>query len=192
MIKLKNIFISIFLVLVASNALSQAATQNSAPNKILSKEQKELIQARSIAGTYQELLRTAVAALQSLGYEEIKADSGVGLVTGRLPEEDLSASTAARTAGAIASAFTFGIVGDDDKTTVRSRDITILVTSAGSKNCKVKISLKQTTVTQTDNWVSSSKKDVSDLTDTPKAYEDIFIEISNQYAAAIAPEKRTP
>ena len=128
-----------------------------------------MIQVRSITGTYQELLRATVAALHSLGYEEIKADSGVGLVTASLPEEDLSASTAARTAGAIASAFTFGIVGDDDKTTVGSRDITILVTSAGSKNCKVKISLKQTTVTETDNWVSSSKKDVSDLTDRPKA-----------------------
>ena len=137
--------------------------------KIRSKEQKDLIQVRSITGTYQELLRATVAALHSLGYEEIKADSGVGLVTASLPEEDLSASTAARTAGAIASAFTFGIVGDDDKTTVGSRDITILVTSAGSKNCKVKISLKQTTVTETDNWVSSSKKDVSDLTDRPKA-----------------------
>lgn len=192
MIKLNNIFISIFLIFVASNALSQAAGQNSVPNKILSKEQKELIQARSIAGTYQELLRATVAALHSLGYEEIKADSGVGLVTGSLPEEDLSASTAARTAGAIASAFTFGIVGDDDKSTVRSRDITILVTSSGSKNCKVKISLKQTTVTETDNWVSTSKKEVSDLTDTPKAYDDIFNEISNQYASDFAPDKRTP
>ena len=114
------------------------------------------------------------------------------MVTASLPEEDLSSSTAARTAGAIASAFTFGIVGDDDKTTVRSRDITILVTSAGSKNCKVKISLKQTTVTETDNWVSTSKKEVSDLTDTPKAYDDIFNEISNQYASDFAPDKRAP
>ena len=41
-----------------------------------------MIPVRRIAGTYQELLRATVAALHSLGYEEIKADSGVGLVTG--------------------------------------------------------------------------------------------------------------
>ena len=190
--KLNRRIIVICFIFVASNALSQGAVQSNVPKKILTKEQKDSIQVRSIAGTYQELLRATVAALHSLGYEEIKADSGVGLVTASLPEEDLSSSTAARTAGAIASAFTFGIVGDDDKTTVRSRDITILVTSAGSKNCKVKISLKQTTVTETDNWVSTSKKEVSDLTDTPKAYDDIFNEISNQYASDFAPDKRAP
>jgi len=183
---MKNFKVSLVLLsllFVGSNALSQSSKEEPTPKKILTKEQKDLIQVRTLEGAYQELLRAAVGALHSLGYEEIKADSGVGLITAGLPAEDLSASTATRTVGALASAFTLGIVGNDDKTTVRTRDVTILVSSSGPKSCKVKITLKQTTTTETDNWVSSVKKDINDLTDTPKAYEDIFKEISNQYAS---------
>ena len=77
--KLNRRIIVICFIFVASNALSQGAVQSNVPKKILTKEQKDSIQVRSIAGTYQELLRATVAALHSLGYEEIKADSGVGL-----------------------------------------------------------------------------------------------------------------
>lgn len=163
--------------------MSQSVDNSAASKKVLTRVQKDSIQIRTFEGNYQDLLKAIVGALHNLGYEEIKADSGVGLITGSLPEEDISDSVAARTAGAVASALTLGIVGNDDKTTVRNRDATILVSSTGPKSAKVKVTLKQTTTTDTENWVSSTKKEVSDLTDTPKAYDDIFKEIASQYGS---------
>ena len=180
--------IKIYLVLllfatIGSNVLSQNAGGSATPKKAISREEKDVIQIRNIESTYQDALKAVVNALDALGYEEINAKSNIGLITATLPEEDLSDSTASRTASALASAFTFGIVGNDDKTTVRTRDITVLVTSIAAKNNKVKITLKQATTTETTNWVSSTKKELSDLTEFPKVYEDIFKEIANQAAS---------
>jgi hypothetical protein len=47
----------------------------------------------------------------------------------------------------------------------------------------VKITLKETVTTNTENWVSSTKNVVSDLTDNPKIYQEIFDEVAKQLSA---------
>jgi len=184
--KILKISLTLLLfILVGSNALAQSAKDNAAPKKTISKAEKDSIQIRRFEGAQQDLLRATAVALNSLGFEDIKTDSFVGQITASQPDEDLSESTAARTVGALASAFTLGIVGNDDKTTTKSISVSILVSKLTAASCNVKIVLKQTITTETANWVSSTKKDISDLTDSPKEYEDIFKEITNQFSLLV-------
>ena len=127
-----------------------------------------------------DISKKIINVLNMKGYEQIKSTSGTGLITASLPEEDLSDSAAARTISSIASAFTFGIVGNDDKTAKRNTDITVIVNSLNSSLQKIRITFKETTTTETQNWVGSTKRIISDLTDRPQAYEDIFNEIQSQ------------
>lgn len=157
-----------------------AQTDKSAPTKTLSRQEKDAIQIKNIEGNYPDVLRAIVGTLNALEYEEIKTDSSIGLIAASLPEEDVSDSTASRVASSVASALTLGIVGNDDQTKTRNRDINILVTSLNNSTHKVKVTFKEVITTATDNWVSSTKKVVSDLTDQPKIYQDFFNEVSKQ------------
>jgi len=184
--KILKISLTLLLfIFVGSNALAQSSKDNASPKKTISKAEKDSIQIRRFEGAQQDLLRATAVALNSLGFEDIKTDSFVGQITASQPDEDLSESTAARTVGALASAFTLGIVGNDDKTTTKSISVSILVSKLTAASCNVKIVLKQTITTETANWVSSTKKDISDLTDSPKEYEDIFKEITNQFSLLV-------
>ena len=165
------------------NAHAQTEKANNAGSKVLSRQDKDAIQIKNIEGNYPDLLRAIVGTLNTLDYEEIKTDSNIGLITASLPEEDVSDSTASRVASSVASAFTLGIVGNDDQTKTRNRDINILVTSLNNASNKVKVTFKEVTTTATDNWVSSSKKVVSDLTDQPKIYQDFFNEVTKQLSS---------
>jgi hypothetical protein len=163
--------------------LAHAQTEKSAATKALSRQEKDAIQIKTIEGNYPDVLRAIVSTLNNLEYEGITTDANVGLIAASLPEEDLSDSTASRTASAVASVLTLGIVGNDDQTKSRTRDINILVTNLASSSNKVKVTFKEVTTTDTDNWVSSSKKVVSDLTDKPKIYQDFFNEVIKQLSS---------
>jgi hypothetical protein len=180
---MKNIkfyLLSLFISVICFNAFAQAGNTNEAPSKISSRVDKDSIQIKNFDGTYQEILKSIINALQTKDYVEIKSDSGIGLITASLPEEDLTASAAARTASAIASVFTLGIIGNDDSASARTRQVTINVNSLNPSLQKIRITIKETTTTQTQNWVSSTKRVVTDLTDQPKVYEELFNEIKLQ------------
>ena len=180
---MKNIkfyLLSLFISVVCFNAFAQAGNITEAPSKISSRVDKDSIQIKNFDGTYQEILKSIINALQTKDYVEIKSDSGIGLITASLPEEDLTASAAARTASAIASVFTLGIIGNDDSASARTRQVTINVNSLNPTLQKIRITIKETTTTQTQNWVSSTKRVVTDLTDQPKVYEELFNEIKLQ------------
>lgn len=175
---------SLLCVCMASAwTLAQAQTDKTAATKVLSRQEKDAIQIKTIEGNYPDVLRTIVGTLNTLEYEEIKTDSNIGLITSSLPEEDVSDSTASRVASSVASAFTLGIVGNDDQTKTRNRDINILVTNLNNASSKVKVTFKEVITTATDNWVSSTKKVVSDLTDQPKIYQDFFNEVTKQLSS---------
>lgn len=181
---LKTIVTSLFCVCMASTwSYAQAQTDKSTSTKALSRQEKDAIQIKNIEGNDPDVLRAIVGNLNTLEYEEIKTDSTIGLITASLPEEDVSDSTASRVASSVASALTLGIVGNDDQTKTRNRDINILVTSLNNSSNKVKITFKEVTTTATDNWVSSTKKVVSDLTDQPKIYQDFFNEVTKQLSS---------
>ena len=181
---LKSIVSSLLcLCMLSSWTLATAQTDKSAATKALSRQEKEALQIKTIEGNYPDVLRAIVGALNTLEYEEIKTDSNIGLITASLPEEDVSDSTASRIASSLASALTLGIVGNDDQTKTRKRDINILVTNLNNSSNKVKVTFKEVTTTATDNWVSSTKKVVSDLTDQPKIYQDFFNEITKQLSS---------
>jgi len=179
--------VSILLCVCFASLLTHAHAQtdkaNNAASKALSRQEKDAIQIKTIEGNYPDVLRAIVSTLNNLEYEGITTDANVGLITASLPEEDLSDSTASRTASAVASVLTLGIVGNDDQTKSRTRDINILVTNLASSSNKVKVTFKEVTTTDTDNWVSSSKKVVSDLTDKPKIYQDFFNEVIKQLSS---------
>ena len=180
---MKNIkfyLLSLFISVICFNAFAQAGNITEAPSKISSRVDKDSIQIKNFDGTYQEILKSIINALQTKDYVEIKSDSGIGLITASLPEEDLTASAAARTASAIASVFTLGIIGNDDSASARTRQVTINVNSLNPSLQKIRITIKETTTTQTQNWVSSTKRVVTDLTDQPKVYEELFNEIKLQ------------
>jgi len=178
--KFKFYLMTILMAVVCSNAYAQISKTNEVPPKTLSKLDKDSIQIKNLEGAYQDTLKAIINVLNMKGYEQIKSTSGTGLITASLPEEDLSDSAAARTISSIASAFTFGIVGNDDKTAKRNTDITVIVNSLNSSLQKIRITFKETTTTETQNWVGSTKRIISDLTDRPQAYEDIFNEIQSQ------------
>jgi len=163
------------------HAQNERLTNSSA--KALSKQDKDAIQIKSFEGGYTDVLRAMVATLNSLDYEEIKTDATLGLITGSLPQEDVSDSTASRTASAVVSVFTLGIMGNDDQVKYRNRSVTCLVTKLNVTTSRVKITLKETVTTNTENWVSSTKNVVSDLTDNPKIYQEIFDEVAKQLSA---------
>ena len=179
--------VSILLCVCFASLLTHAHAQtdkaNNAASKALSRQEKDAIQIKTIEGNYPDVLRAIVSTLNNLEYEGITTDANVGLIAASLPEEDLSDSTASRTASAVASVLTLGIVGNDDQTKSRTRDINILVTNLASSSNKVKVTFKEVTTTDTDNWVSSSKKVVSDLTDKPKIYQDFFNEVIKQLSS---------
>jgi hypothetical protein len=184
---MKNIkfyLLSLFISVICFNAFAQAGNITEAPSKISSRVDKDSIQIKNFDGTYQEILKSIINALQTKDYVEIKSDSGIGLITASLPEEDLTASAAARTASAIASVFTLGIIGNDDSASARTRQVTINVNSLNPTLQKIRITIKETTTTQTQNWVSSTKRVVTDLTDQPKVYEELFNEIKLQLNVA--------
>ena len=181
---LKTIVTSMLCVCMASTWIcAQAQTDKTTATKVLSRQEKDAIQIKNIEGNYPDVLRAIVGTLNALEYEEIKTDSNIGLITASLPEEDVSDSTASRVASSVASALTLGIVGNDDQTKTRNRDINNLVTSFNNSSNKVKITFKEVTTTATDNWVSSTKKVVSDLTDQPKIYQDFFNEVNKQLSS---------
>lgn len=181
---LKTIVTSLFCACMASTwTYSQAQTDKATATKALSRQEKDAIQIKTIEGNYPDVLRAIVGTLNTLEYEEIKTDSNIGLITASLPEEDVSDSTASRVASSVASALTLGIVGNDDQTKTRNRDINILVTGLNNASNKVKVTFKEVTTTATDNWVSSTKKVVSDLTDQPKIYQDFFNEVTKQLSS---------
>jgi len=144
----------------------------------LSSQAKDAVHIKNIEGNCSDVLRAIVGAFNALAYEASKTDSNIGLIAANLPEEDGSDSTASRVARSVASAFTLGIVGNDDQTKTRHKDIHILVTSLNSSSHQLKLTFKEVTTTVTDNWISSSKKVVSDLTDQPKIYQDFFNEVT--------------
>jgi hypothetical protein len=184
---MKNIkfyLLSLFISVICFNAFAQAGNITEAPSKISSRVDKDSIQIKNFDGTYQEILKSIINALQTKDYVEIKSDSGIGLITASLPEEDLTASAAARTASAIASVFTLGIIGNDDSASARTRQVTINVNSLNPTLQKIRITIKETTTTQTQNWVNSTKRVVTDLTDQPKVYEELFNEIKLQLNVA--------
>jgi len=184
---MKNIkfyLLSLFISVICFNAFAQAGNITEAPSKISSRVDKDSIQIKNFDGTYQEILKSIINALQTKDYVEIKSDSGIGLITASLPEEDLTASAAARTASAIASVFTLGIIGNDDSASARTRQVTINVNSLNPSLQKIRITIKETTTTQTQNWVNSTKRVVTDLTDQPKVYEELFNEIKLQLNVA--------
>ena len=173
-------FFALFVSFTSFHLQAQNERLNNSSSKALSKQDKDAIQIKSYEGSYTDILRSIVATLNALDYEGIKTDSTLGLITASLPEEDISDSTASRTASAVVSVFTLGIVGNDDQVKYRNRGVTFLVTSLSSTTSRVKITLKETVTTNTENWVSSSKNVVSDLTDNPKIYQEIFDEVTKQ------------
>jgi hypothetical protein len=181
---LKTIVSSLLCVCISSVwTLAHAQTEKSAATKALSRQEKDDIQIKVIEGNYPDVLRAIVGTLNAFEYEGIKTDSNIGLITASLPEEDVSDSTASRVASSVASALTLGIVGNDDQTKTRNRDINILVTSLNNSSNKVKVAFKEVTITATDNWVSSTKKVVTDLTDQPKIYQDFFNAVTRQLSS---------
>lgn len=181
--KVKFYLLSLFISVACFNAFAQTGNTTEASSKILSQVDKDSIQIKNLDGTYQEILKSIINALQTKDYVEIKSDSGIGLITASLPEEDLTASAATRTASAIASIFTLGIIGNDDSSSARTRQVTININSLNPSLQKIRITIKETTTAQTQNWVSSTKKVITDLTDQPKVYEELFNEIKKQLNA---------
>ena len=175
--KFKFNLLTVLILFTCCNTYSQISNTNEVVPKTLSKVDKDLIQIKNLEGSYQDILKSIINVLHSKGYEAIKSNLDTGLITASLPQEDLSDSTTSRTISSVASALTFGIVGNDDKTSARTRDITIIMNSLNPSLQKIKIAMKETTTTETQNWVGSTKKIVSDLTDMPQIYEEIFNEI---------------
>jgi len=148
----------------------------------------QAIQTRTYDGTEKEIFRAVLSTLQNNGYEEIRSDSGAGLISARLPAVaagDTPEEQAAKTAGSMFLGMIIpfgGLMVQSPKTGEKTRSATITVEQLTSKRTQVRVALKETEqLTQYGAFgtVNRETKE-NDLTDKPEVYQLVFEQIDKE------------
>jgi len=148
----------------------------------------QAIQTRTYDGTEKEIFRAVLSTLQNNGYEEIRSDSGAGLISARLPAVaagDTPEEQAAKTAGSMILGMIIpfgGLMVQSPKTGEKTRSATITVEQLTSKRTQVRVALKETEqLTQYGAFgtVNRETKE-NDLTDKPEVYQLVFEQIDKE------------
>lgn len=148
----------------------------------------QAIQTRVYDGAEKEIFRAVVSTLQNNGYEEIRSDSGAGLISARLPAiaaGDTPEEQAAKTAGSMVLGMIIpfgGMMVQSPKTGEKTRSATITVEQLNPKRTQVRVALKETEqLTQYGAFgtVNRETKE-NDLTDKPEVYQLVFEQIDKE------------
>lgn len=147
----------------------------------------QAIQTRIYDGTEKEIFRAVVSTLQNNGYEEIRSDSGAGLISARLPAVaagDTPDQQAAKTAGSMILGMIIpfgGLMVQSPKTGEKSRSATITVEQLNENKTQVRVALKETEqLSQHGLFAKIRETKESDLTDKPEVYQRIFEQIDKE------------
>ncbi len=148
----------------------------------------QAIQTRIYDGTEKEIFRAVLSTLQNNKYEDIRSDSGVGLISARLPAVaagDTPDEQAAKTAGSVVLGMIIpfgGLLVQSPKTGEKTRSVTITIEQLNAKKTQVRVALKETEqLTQYGAFGTVSKETKEhDLTDKPESYQLVFEQIDKE------------
>lgn len=148
----------------------------------------QAIQTRTYDGTEKEIFRAVLSTLQNNGYEEIRSDSGAGLISARLPAVaagDTPEEQAAKTAGSMILGMIIpfgGLMVQSPKTGEKTRSATITVEQLTSNRTQVRVALKETEQLTQYGAFGTVKRETkeNDLTDKPEVYQLVFEQIDKE------------
>jgi len=178
MSQLNQFFIG--LLIFAYSSLSFAQTKTSI--------EIQAIQTRVYEGSEREIFRAVLSTLQNNQYEDIRSDSGAGLISARLPAVaagDTPDEQAAKTAGSVVLGMIIpfgGLFVQSPKTGEKTRSVTITVEQLNAAKTQVRVALKETEqLTQYGAFgtVNRETKE-NDLTDKPESYQLVFEQIDKE------------
>lgn len=166
-------FVFIALLAISSNALSQVRTSTDI----------QAIQTRVYEFPEKSTFRAVLSVLQNNKYEDLKSDSGAGLITAILPSVYVgdSAEDQARKnlIGAISPLL--GMFQGPSRAGQKTRTFSAVVEDINETKTSVRVVLKETEqITVTGLLSSTQETKENDMTDRPQIYQKIFEEIDKE------------
>jgi hypothetical protein len=146
------------------------------------------IQTRTYDGMERDIFRAVLATLQNNKYEDIRSDSGAGLITARLPPVAAGDTPEQQTQKVVGSAVLGAIIPfggflvEQPKIGQKSRSVTVTVEQLNPQKTLVRVALKETEMLTQAGFFGSVKQETkeNDMTDTPEAYQSIFEQIDKE------------
>ena len=148
----------------------------------------QAIQTRVYEGMEREIFRAVLSTLQNNKYEEIRSDSGAGLIAARLPAV-AAGDTPEQQAGKIAGSMFLGmlipfggLLVQAPKTGEKTRSITVTVEQLNAQKTQVRVALKETEQLVQYGAFGTENRETkeTDLTDKPEVYQLVFEQIDKE------------